>query len=82
MPKVQFLDRVVDMPVAIQRLVPMIPVHKTVEVPQILEAPVVVAHHPVPVDVEVSLYSQCSGRFRPDADCLQEADALHGDRVC
>ena len=68
MPKVQFLERVVDVPVAIQRQVPTIPsVQKTVEVPQIqyvdkiVDAPVVASHRPVPVDAETLRVEDVSG---------------------
>ena len=63
--RVQFSDRVVDVSVVTRRPVPMIlNVQKTVEVPQIqfvdkiVDAPVVVAHQPVPVDAEALSQTQ------------------------
>ena len=60
MPRVQFSDGAVDMPVITQRQVPMISnLQRTVEVPQIqyvdkiVDAPVVAAHQPIPVDAEI-----------------------------
>ena len=85
-------DRYVDMPVVIQRQVPMIPnMQKTVEVPQIqyvdkiVEAPVVVTHQPVPVDAEallrvedVSIGTQTVSRKRRLSTETESADGEHG----